>query len=44
MEHWCESGEENLLQLRINNIALWDKVFEITTVDPNTFLLYFRRE
>lgn len=44
MEHWCESGEENLLQLRINNIALWDKVFEITTVDPNTLLLYFHRE
>lgn len=44
MEHWCESGEENLLQLQINNIALWDKVFEITTIDPNTLLLYSRRE
>ena len=44
MEHWCESGEEKLLQLQINNIALWDKVFEITTIDPNALLFYSRRE
>ena len=30
--------------MQINNIALWDKVFEITTIDPNTLLLYSRRE
>ena len=38
MKHWCEMGEENLLQLQINNIALCDKVFEIATIDPNISL------